>query len=96
MQRVSSFLSNVLHKRGIRDHAYSSFVVFKSQKWLEDRLPSLKQTLHVQKVQDGTLFISCSHSIAAQECHGVFGDLEHFLTVECPFSGIEQIRIVRT
>ena len=59
------------------------------------RLPNLLQTVTVDSLKDGTLFLSCTHSIALQECHAASADLKAYLTGECHFSDIREIRISR-
>jgi hypothetical protein len=95
MDRISLVLPKVLHRRGIEKHASSALTVHRAKNWLTEKLPHLSEFVSVAKVQDGTLFIHCSHSVAMQECQCAVTDMLQFLRAECPFSGIKDIRIVR-
>ncbi len=55
----------------------------------------LRTAISVEKFHEGTLFIACTHSIATQECRGVFADLEKFLYNDCRFGDIKGIRVSR-
>jgi hypothetical protein len=96
MDQLSSLLPKVLARRGLNVSAHAAHVVHRSQMWLEERLPALSSCLRVQKFQDGTLFVTCTHSIAAQECHPLFPDLQLFLKRECNFSDIKAVRLTRS
>lgn len=95
MDALSSLLPKVLAKRGLNVHAHAAHVVHRSQLWLDERLPALRTALKVQKFQDGTLYVTCTHSIAAQECHPLFPDLQLFLQQECRFNDIKAVRLTR-
>lgn len=95
MDALSSILPKVLAKRGLNVHAHASHVVHRSQLWMEERLPALRTAFKVHKFQDGTLYVTCSHSIAAQECHPLFPDLQLFLQQECRFNGVKAVRLSR-
>jgi hypothetical protein len=96
MDQLSSLLTKAFAKRGLGVAAHASHVVFRSQQWLEERLPALRANLKVQKFQDGTLHIVCTHSIAAQECYPLFPDLQDFLKTECRFNDIKDVRLTRS
>ena len=96
MQQLSSLLPKVLAKRGLAEHAHAAHVVHASEQWLLERLPDFRGVLKVQKFQDGTIFVSCTHSIAAQECHPLFSDLQVFLHKECRFNDIKGVRLTRS
>jgi hypothetical protein len=95
MDQLFSVLPKVLARRGLDVHAHAAHVVHQSQQWLEGRLPALRDCLRVQKFQDGTVFVTCTHSIAAQECYPLFADLQLFLKQECRFNDIQGIRLTR-
>ena len=95
MDRAFHVLPGVLSKRGLKDHAHGALLVYRAQKWLCDRLPLLSKVLHVQKVQNGTLVVTCTHSVAVQECQSVSPELLHFLKEECAFAPVSDIRITR-
>lgn len=96
MDHIFKLLPGVLQKRGLREHAVSALVVHRARSWIAERLPSVCSYLEVLKINDGTLFIACRHSIAAQECQAVLSDLCSFLQQECPFAVIRDVRLART
>jgi hypothetical protein len=95
MDKLSSVLPKMLRKRGIEGHAMSSLAVHRAMQWMNERLPALQNFIEVKSVQDGVLYIECAHSVAMQECQCATADLLGFLRLECPFSAIKDIRIVR-
>ena len=95
MERVGSLLSKVLAKRGLKDQAIASLIVHQAQEWLVDALPPFHDMIHVQKCENGVLFVKCEHSIAAQECHQVVDGLLEYLKGECGFTVVESVRIMR-
>ena len=95
MDRISSFLPNVLRKRGLQKHAEASFIVQQAQRWLSEKLPKLIQDIHVASFKDATLTVSCAHSIAAQECHQVAQELAAYLCSECGVKELTEVRCVR-
>lgn len=95
MDKLSSVLPKVLHKRGIEKHATGALVVHRAKIWIVEHLAHLQTMMMVTKLQDGVLHISCTHSVAIQECQGSIGELMQYLRTECPFAGIKDIRVVR-
>lgn len=95
MESVFSILPKVLSRRGLQTSAHASHVVHRAQEWLEGRLPQLRAAVKVEKFDEGTLFVACMHSIAAQECYPLFADLQDFLQRECRFNDIKSIRLHR-
>jgi len=96
MDRLFSVLPKVLRKRGLTEQAEGALVVHRAQRWMSERLPVLESYIRVQKVKDGVLYVNCQHSVAMQECQAVIGDLRVYLQTECPFSRIQEIRVIRT
>ncbi|HVW67109.1 MAG TPA: DciA family protein [Candidatus Peribacteraceae bacterium] len=95
MDRVFSVLPKVLHKRGLQQHAEGALVVHRLEKWIAHRLVDLSACVHVKKVQDGVVFLTCSHSVALQECRALIPDLKAYIASECGFAHISDIRIAR-
>jgi hypothetical protein len=95
MERLFTIVPTVLSRRGLQGHAHASHVVHRSQEWLENRLPALRSCVKVHKFELGTLFIACTHSIAAQECYPLFGDLQDYLKRECHFTDVQTVRLHR-
>jgi len=95
MDHLASILPTVLGKRGLKDHAQAALVVHRAQLWVGGRLASLKELLTVRKLEDGTLFIACGHSIALQECQAIVPELLAYLQKECRFSSVRSIRLAR-
>ena len=96
MDHIFTVLPGVLRKRGLQDHAEGALIVLRAQRWIVGRLPHMSGVVHVQKFQESTLHIVCTHSIAVQECQGLIEDLNSYLRVECAFAGTVQIRIGRS
>lgn len=95
MDKLSLVLPKVLRKRGLTRHAHGALIAHRAKHWLDERLPRLRTFVRVARMQDGVLFLSCSHSVALQECQGAADELLQFLHVECPFEPIKDIRVVR-
>lgn len=95
MDKLSLVLPKVLNRRGLAKHANGALVAHRAKGWIDERLPQLESFVRVEKFKDGTLFLSCSHSVALQECQGSVADLLQFLQLECPFEPILDIRVVR-
>lgn len=96
MQQIGTLITKVLAKRGLATEAKASHIVHASQQWLHGKLPALRTFVAVDKFQDGTLYITCSHSIAVQECYPLFADLQRFLEKECLFKGVTAVRLSRS
>ncbi len=95
MDRISTLLPKVLEKRGLQKHAEASFIVQQAQAWLADRLPAFVHDLRASSFKDGSLLVSCAHSIAAQECNQVAEELAAYLRSECGAKKLEGVRCVR-
>jgi hypothetical protein len=95
MDHVFSLLPKVLRKRGLQEHANSALAVHRAREWVQGHLPHIASCVRVEKVQDSTLVIVCTHSIALQECQGQLSDLQAFLDSECQFAGIRSIKLAR-
>jgi hypothetical protein len=95
MDKVSSFLTAVLHKRGLATHAGSALIVHRCEQWIKERMPDISPFVQVRSVQDGTLIIACSHSIAQQECQTASADLIADLARNEPFIRISSVRTIR-
>ena len=91
MDSVSSLLPKVLRKRGIKDEADASLVVFAANEWLKKHAVLAM----AKKLNGGTLFIEVASSIAAQECHGKSTDLLEEMQKQFPGILIENVRILR-
>ncbi len=96
MYRVQSILPRVLHKRGLGVQARASQVTHVAEKWLKLALPHLAAFVKVDTLQHSVLTISCTHSIAAQECLPLLPSLREFLGRECKGSSVEDIRMIRS
>ena len=93
MDKVSSLLPRVLHKRGLHKHANASLVVLRAQEWLQKNLRKYEKDLHVRKLQEGTLVIEAANSIAAQECQQCKEALLEDLRKDC--KDLKDVRISR-
>lgn len=95
MQQLGSIVPAVLRKRGLFDHAESSQGIRAAQEWLERELPGCLGALTAVKIRDGVLWVSCRHSIAAQECQAAGRALFDYLRAEMPEMAVSELRIVR-
>lgn len=95
MDRVSSLLSRVLHKRGIEAHAQSALIVHRAQQWLHERSPALRTGAKATRVKDGALIVTCMHSIALQECNDSATDLIAYLKENCPSGAVSVVQATR-
>ena len=91
MDHISLLLPKVLRKRGIKDQADASLIVYTATQWLEGKLPGVRPT----KFTTGTLFIEAATSIAAQECYALTQDLLAALQSNFPSITIDRVRILR-
>ena len=95
MDHIFTVLPGVLRKRGLHEHAEGALMVLRAQRWIDIRLPHLQAVIRVQKFQENTLHIVCTHSIAIQECQGFIVDLQSYIRSEGLFQGTIQVRIAR-
>jgi len=93
METAADLLIKVLKKRGLHKHASASVMIMDADKWIEEHVSHCKEDISVTTLKDGALHIECSHSIAAQELHGVSEQLKQYLQKK--HEGLEGIRILR-
>ncbi len=93
MDKVSSLLSKVLRKHGIKEEADASHVVFAAEAWL--RSHSAPEDAVAQKLQNGELVIKVETSASAQECHALSHVLLHDLKTEFRTLPLDRVRILR-
>lgn len=67
MDKISSLIPKVLNKRGLKDEAQASYVVFLATEWIAEQLPALAEQVQVESMRDGVLSIETSHSAVSQE-----------------------------
>lgn len=95
IDRISSLIAGTLAKRGLATHALSSLALHRVNAWLDERFPGMRSPAVAEKVADGTLFITCVHSVVLQELQLRLPELRRFLATECPFAAITDIRLSR-
>ena len=95
MDSVQSLLPKVLRKRGLFTQATASHVVHATQEWLDGMLPNLAGFVHVDKFSHGVITVSCTHSIAAQECRQILPMLLEHLKREHKQTVVQEVMIVR-
>ena len=93
MDKISALLPKVLRKRGLKDEADASHVVFAADAWL--RSHSAPEDAMAQKLRNGELIIKVEHSASAQECHALSHVLLHELKTEFSNLPLDRIRILR-
>ena len=96
MDHIGLILPKILKKRGLQSHANASIVLLKTQEWISEQLPDFKDDLHAQTYKDASIIISCSNSIASQECQMRLVELLEYLKKDCFEIPIEQIRLIRS
>ena len=95
MDKISFVLPKVLQRRGLAKHANGALVAHRTKHWLDEHLPQMEAFVRVARIQDGVIFLSCTHSVALQECQGAAAELLQFIRIECPFEPILDVRVVR-
>jgi hypothetical protein len=96
MDKISHVLPKVLQRRGLKDHAQGAHATHAARKWFESHLPHIAPFIGDMKIVETALHISCSHSIALQECQAQNAHLIEYLRLECPFGGIKEVRYTRS
>lgn len=95
MDKLSSLIGGALAKRGLAGHALASLALHRVNGWLIERFPSGGAPARAERIADGVLHIACSHSIILQELQSRLPELRAFLTLECPFLPVSEIRLAR-
>ena len=95
MDHISTLLSKVLHKRGIKHEADASLVVHTANLWIQETMGALENEIRATKYVKPVLVISIHSSVAAQECQGRSDELLSHLQERFPELPIERIRILR-
>ncbi len=95
MDRLSSVLPRVLHRRGFSEQAQAAMITFKARAWLQESHPHLADLVQVRIFKEGELVVACSHSIALQEVQGQSEALLCYLRQECPQVRIAGLRVLR-
>lgn len=93
MHRLSLLLPKVLHRRGLKDQADASLIVFRANEWLKEYGAS--EDILATTLKDGTLLMTVERPVAAQECHALSEDLLLALQKEYPSVLLKNVRIVR-
>ncbi|HLC75916.1 MAG TPA: hypothetical protein VJB82_02240 [Candidatus Peribacterales bacterium] len=94
MDKVSSLLSRVLSKRGLKDEADASYIVHTANDWL--KVNGAPENAIATMLKNGVLVISVPTAIAGQECYALNEDLLLALQKKFPSSRPIQIRIQRS
>ncbi|MEK7218474.1 MAG: hypothetical protein AAB728_03335, partial [Patescibacteria group bacterium] len=81
--------------RGLHAHAVASMVTFRSEQWLRESLPRLRDAIAVHELSDAVLTIECENGIALQECRFQIPALAAYLSRECPETLLREIRVIR-
>jgi hypothetical protein len=92
MDHISTLLPKVLRKRGIKDEADASLIVFAANAWLKIHAGGIATA---SKCSAGTLFLEVISSVAGQECAGRSEELLEFLRSKYPGTPLEKVRIQR-
>jgi hypothetical protein len=94
MDRLSTLLSKILRKHGIKDEAEASLIVHAATQWFAMNLPASEGSITVQKLEGGTLLVACAQAPLQQECFARQEDLLQYLREKYPQIPIERIRFV--
>jgi hypothetical protein len=95
MDRVSSFLTTVLNRRGLTAHAEGALAKIRAENWLSEHLPEIRPFTHIRGSKDGQLVISCENAIAMQECQSIADSLLLELKRDSACGSIRSIRVER-
>lgn len=95
MDSLATLLPNVLQRRGIKDEAIAAHIVHCANCFLHEHLPDFREEVEAKQFTQGTLVLSTSNSIAAQECQALTQDLLAFLQSAFPSTKLEKVRILR-
>ena len=98
MDSIAPLLAKTLKKRGLYTHAHASHIVSYAERWLHEHLPDLSACISVTQFKDGSLTVSCTHSIAQQECGCIRNELlTHLQSAfgKSEENNVEEIRIIR-
>lgn len=96
METVFSLMHNALARRGLGENAWASLALHRINQWLSERFPQGNNAVRAERIVDHVLYIACSHSALLQELQQQLPDLRSFLTDNCPFMAITDIRMVRS
>lgn len=96
MQRLSSILPAVLHKRGLHDVARASQIVAAATQWLHAAMPHCAMDITPKALERGQLVIEAKHSIALAECSEAAPLLLRHLASVVPDVPLRGVRLVRT
>ena len=95
MDSIATLLPKVLAKRGIKNEADASFIVFAAEQWLKEQGAERAIAVTATKFTAGTLVLEARSSVAAQECMGYAEELLEHLRKRFPGIAMERIRILR-
>lgn len=94
MDKVSSLISKVLSKRGLKGEADASFIVHIANEWLHEH--SASESAIATTYKYGELTVTVSSAIAGQECYAISEDLLLAVQKKFPSARITKIRIQRS
>jgi hypothetical protein len=95
MDRVSSFLTTVLNRRGLRPHAEGALAALRAKGWIAEHLPQVSSFIHIRGMKEGEMVISCENAIAMQECHAIADSLIQELKRDNACGMVRSIRVER-
>ncbi len=96
MDKVSSFLKTVLHRRGLAEHAEGALAAYRAKSWVLENLPQVSSYIHIRGVRDGEMTIACENAIAMQECSSIKEELLAELRRDSSCGAIRSIRVDRS
>jgi len=95
MDRISSFLTNVLQKRGLADHAKGALATLRARDWITEQLPQISSYIKVKGIKEGEIVIACENAIAMQECRSASEGLLQELRKDSSCGVVRSIRVER-
>ena len=94
MQHIKSLIPKVLGRRGLKDQAAASHIVYCAKKWLKKHHPILNEQYTVVTFAEAELCIRVENSIVAQEMAQLAELLKKHLNAISDIT-VESIRIIR-
>ncbi len=82
MDKVSSVLSTVLRRRGLKHHADASLAIHHADAWIHLHARGLAGMVEAKTLKDGILSVHCSNAVALQEMQGLLQKLQQHLQKE--------------
>lgn len=95
MDRVSSLLPAVLHRRGLHQHAVTAQALGTLRTWFINKAPALADAVTFVRIQQGEVHVHARHGVAVQEASELREELLAYARQAFPSLSIVRVRITR-